>query len=301
MNRTHADTWAVMTAYRPTLDLVEHAKAALIQCAGAIVVDDGSGPEFSRVWSALESAGCIVLRSPENRGIAAALNTGIADAEQRGARYVLTLDQDSAIPDDFVARLHDVAEPLGDVVVVPEFFAGVRQADRPRTGAISVTNAIQSGMLVPIRVSQRVGPLREDFFIDLVDTEFVLRCRARGVRVLAAPGLRLDHSLGMQVPQHVFWLRLPGTLTVSAPFRYYYRARNRMALNRAYRGRFRLQRMKGSVADAIHFIRVVATSTPSRAMIRLLWRGVSDGRRGSLGRMDSALAPVAAEIRWRSR
>lgn len=60
-----------------------------------VVVDDGSGPEFSSVFGDAERAGATVLRHPVNRGKGAALKTGIAHSlRMYPGADVITADAD---------------------------------------------------------------------------------------------------------------------------------------------------------------------------------------------------------------
>lgn len=86
---------ALIPAYRPTPLLLELLREA--QCAGfeTVVVDDGSGEAFTKLFSQVELLS-IVLRHPDNFGKGAALKTGLAYIEQQftGDYVVVTLDAD---------------------------------------------------------------------------------------------------------------------------------------------------------------------------------------------------------------
>lgn len=276
---------------------------------GIVVVDDGSGTEASEILDALRSQGARVEIHRTNRGIAAALNRGIALALDAGAEYVVTFDQDSHVPEGFIAALRaasDRARSDGERVgaVVPEYFAGVRQARGSVSAPYSAgTDVIQSGMLIPATVMHAVGRLREDFFIDLVDTEFELRLRRAGYRVIAAHGTRLPHALGSKYRREILGrtVRLPGIpaeLTLSNPFRYFYRVRNRCVLTREYLRCAPGAVLRAAVLDAIHFADVLRVSRPRGSMWRIQRAGLHAAWRRRMGAMPSALVPIAAGIRW---
>lgn len=306
---TASGTWAVFSAYRPTPSLVDAVAAVQTQVDGVVVIDDGSGPAAADVLDALRARGVQVEALTQNRGIAVALNRGIAQAMDAGAERVVTFDQDSHASDGFIAALEAAADRAAAAgvrvgAVVPEYFAQVRQARGPAQAAYSdASEVIQSGMLIPVDTIRSAGPLREDFFIDLVDTEFELRLRRAGLRVLAAHSVRLEHALGAAYRRELFGrpVRLPGippVLTLSTPFRYFYRVRNRCVLTREY---FRIA--PGTVAravlfDLIHFADVLRVARPRRSMWRIQRAGLSAALRGRMGAMPAALAPLAAEVHW---
>lgn len=299
-----------MPVFRPDDDAIGALTATSAQVDGVVVVDDGSGPESDAVIDGLRGRGAIVRRNDDNLGIAAALNAGIVIARERGATHVLFIDQDSRPQAGFVAALEDEehrASGRGVRVgsIVPEVFASIRQARERPDGLLDAVNGIQSGMLVPLRVLDEVGPLRADFFIDLVDTEFELRLRRRGLAALAAPGLRLEHQLGHRFRRRRWrpwyrWMTLGPEVTLSTPFRYYYRLRNRLMLNRDYFWSDPRARGKETVADVIHFVDTVALSTERGRILRLYRRAVRDALGHRMGRMPDELAKTAAGIRWRA-
>ncbi|MBS1906032.1 MAG: glycosyltransferase [Actinobacteria bacterium] len=306
---TGAVIWGVMSCFRPGDDVVRTAGAAFAQLSGLVVVDDGSGPDAAGPLSALHELGAHVLRQDVNAGIGAALNRGVAEAFARGAEFVVTLDQDSSLPEDAVRRLHEThaqaSVALSPGAVVPEYFADVRQArEEIAPGVHGTANVIQSGMLIPREVWESLGGFREDFFIDLVDTEYEFRLTRAGRPIIAAPGLKMGHRLGTALERRLFGRRfgipglLPDEVTVSTPFRYYYRRRNRIVLNREYAGTFRARILRDTILDHLHFVNVLQLAKPRRSLRRLLREGRRAGRSGRMGRMPQELMDLAAGIVW---
>lgn len=294
--------WAVVTSFRPT-GLGQTVQRIRLQTRGVVVVDDGSGPVFSDELTSAREAGADVIALAENAGIAAALNTGIARAFELGADAVVTFDQDSSIGPSFIASLVGTHNSEADCArmgpVVPQFFADVAQATKEDArGRLLAENAIQSGMLIPRAVVEVMGPFREDFFIDLVDTEFELRCRAAGRPVRAVRGLRLEHRLGARYVPDNRALRLLSPVTLSAPFRYYYRARNRILLERAFARRFPGPLLRAALMDRLHFLLALLIARPRREMWAVLCAGGRDARRGVGGRAPGRVLDRAQTVRW---
>jgi rhamnosyltransferase len=301
---------AVVTAFRPDHSLLENVAAIRAQVDRVVIVDDGSGPVADTVLNTLVAQGDEVIRTESNSGIAHALNRGVDFARAVGASAVITLDQDSAVPDGYVDQLVGAQRRFQTSqasvgFVVPEYFASVRQGVPQADGAPMRADhrAIQSGMLIPLDTLTAVGGFREDLFIDLVDLEFILRCEARGYVGAAADGLRLDHSLGARYENRLFGVRLrlpllPTELTLSSPFRYYYRARNRLVVNRIYARRFRARLSRDTLIDLLHFVNAVLVARPRRSLASVLWRAVRDARSGRLGRAPDDILDFASRIRW---
>lgn len=305
---------AVISAYRPSEALIEHCAMIAAQAHRVIVVDDGSGAAAEPVLSQLETAGVTVLRQGQNLGIAAAMNRGYAEARADSAEFVVTFDQDSAVPPGFIDALvaeHDRTTALGvkTGMVAPEFFSQSPQTRMGQTRSFLEAYApIQSGLLMPLAVIEAIGSQRDDFFIDLVDTEYFLRARRAGFEAVCVPGLVLPHGFGHRLYVHLLGRRLkkrdgrPRMVAVSSPFRYYYRARNRLVLNREYRSLPGLGSLltRDLLRDLVLDYGVAIWSARGKfALFSLMWAGWRDARRGRMGKMSAKLAARAAQVSWR--
>ena len=262
---------AVIPAYEPGPNLVDLVRCLSEQVTTVVVVDDGSP-----TWPDIPERAAVVVRHDNNRGIAAALNTGIREAlTDADALAVLTVDQDSQLPARFVRRLLDTwrdAESAGVRVglVAPQKVTG--QPDQ-RPGR----PPIQSGQLIPVTTLRRVGDFDARLFIDGVDDDYALRCLDAGLALVVAEGLTIGHRLG--ATHEVTIAGRTVTLTRSAPFRYYYLTRNRLWLVR----RNARRHPRWAVAQAFGLLRhlvVVQTLVPDRhARADAVWRGVRDALR----------------------
>jgi len=301
---------AVITTFQPDDTLVDAVTAAKRQVYHVVVVDDASAEAAREILGSVKDEKVTIISQPENLGIAAALNRGIIEAQARGADFILTLDQDSELPANAAERLlagFISATDLGHAVgfVAPERFARVSQVFRRGPDGVLLTrNAIQSGMLIPASTMRLIQGFREDLFIDLVDTEFELRCASLGLRGIAAPGLAIGHSLGNRYSRGMLFGRwrlplLPAELTLSKPFRYYYRSRNRVLINRLYLRRKPWWLLRDWIVEMAHFVDVVRVARPRSAMIRVIARGKADALRGRFGRIPEEAAALSRLVSWR--
>jgi rhamnosyltransferase len=283
---------AVVPAYNPSGQLVDLVAAVRRQVARVVVVDDGSSTRAAAdVFEECVALGARLLQHDANRGIAAALNTGVrASFEGRDdPEAILTLDQDSRVRPGFVDALRaaqTIAESSGIVVglIAPDRVQGLPPQGRVRRsdGIVLGRDPIQSGVLLPVRTWQTVGPFDESLFVDGVDTDYALRCLDAGLAVVVAPGLELRHRLGGSHDISVGRRTL--SLTASAPFRYYYLTRNRVRLVRRHALRHPAW-AAGLVAGTVRHLGIVLTVVPDRrTRAREAWRGIRDGLRGTTGR-----------------
>ncbi|MES2171344.1 MAG: glycosyltransferase [Actinomycetota bacterium] len=232
---------AIVPTFGPDIDLVGRLEHISLHVDSVIVVDDGSGPSAVPVLDALVAAGLEVIRSQTNRGIAAALNTGTALALKRGADFVLTIDQDSELVDDYIeacvsafatsstaGRIGVVcADVINDAPSIPE--------DYTDAGLGIVREAIQSGFVISRECLEECGLFDARLFIDAVDTEFCLRISAYGFLTVIVPGTRIIHSLGEQAPFRPFGRQrvrdgIAVTYEYHRPFRRYFIVRNNIDL-----------------------------------------------------------------------
>lgn len=304
---------AVVAAFEPDGELLEVVEQALAQCDSVIVVDDGSPSRSTgataavgAVLAACAAAGARVIEQPENAGIASALNAGIREARRLGARYVLTLDQDTHIESGYVTKALNHLALAGSVgadaaMVSPSLInddvAPFWFADKGLTLAFE---PIQSGLLIPCTVFDTIGLFEEDLFIDCVETEFYLRARAHGMQALVVPGTRIRHRLGRTASWVPPWPlrpillrgRGPGAtieFTEHPPFRNYYISRNRLVLYRRYARAEPLWCAVSVAKDTLIRGRAMLIGTQRPARIRLSVAGVRAALAGDTGKIPDGL------------
>lgn len=291
---------AVISSYRPAASLVDNFIALVDQVSAVVVADDGSGPAAHAVLARLEELGADVVRRGTNDGIAVTLNAGIAQArEHHQADWILTLDQDTTLHPAYVQRLLQTALEALDAGLPVGAVSYAEQNGR-RVALLGVAHGyglaydpMQSGFLLPVNTLDVVGRLREDLFIDWVDTEFNERIRAAGLLTLVASGTNLDHSLGDMRPLTFLGrpiVRNGRHLSVAyhPPVRAYYMARNGLLVAR--RSMLRAPRWTVSrlTHDLLgHFARIVVGPQRSKHVLALL-HGVADALRGRSGRITSS-------------
>jgi rhamnosyltransferase len=292
--RSEISVAAIVVTFRPEPDrLIRAIEALLSQVNRVYVVDNGNG---SGVPERATTLGALVLRLGENRGIGAAQNAGAALAMADGATDLLLMDQDSLPAPDMLRNLlaaRDRAECRGvTVAAVGAATFGPHGADGfVRVGAgrfVSVKTAptddpiecdqlIASGCLVSASTWTAVGPMDESLFIDKVDTDWCLRARHLGMRLIGAPAAALEHRLGGRRVQLWFgrWREFP----VHEPLRYYYMMRNSVRVQRR-----RHAPWQWVLAESQHnlklFIAVGLLGVAGHRARRSLTSGLLDGLRG---------------------
>ncbi|OUM39816.1 glycosyltransferase [Arthrobacter sedimenti] len=283
---------AVISAYRPPQSLVLRVEDLLAQFSTVVVVDD-SGTGDSVVLDQCRDKGAITIHQTRNMGIAAALNRGIAEvkAVNPAAKHIVTFDQDSAPSLGFLEGFESAASeaerdgvPFGSIS--PAIINETRVRSTRSAGSYhEVTEPIQSGTLVPLRVLEEIGGFDESLFIDGVDTDAYWRMRSMGYVAIAARAVRLEHELGTRSAANFLGRELtvhgaPLLIMQSAPFRYYYLVRNRCELTRRYIRSYPLSMVRGIALDLRHLIIVLVLGSARSTRIRFMAKGLVDGLKG---------------------
>lgn len=244
-----------------------------------------------------------LIRLNENFGIAKAFNVGIESAISGGATHVLLSDQDSQPAADMVAGLLHAERDLtmqGIRVgaIGPSFtninsgelfpflveskgslFFGRRSASvsEPHVEAYTL---ISSGTLIPVSALKEIGLMREDFFIDSVDTEWCYRARQKGFRLFGTGWATMLHRMGDSGLRvwYFGWFKA----NAYSPLRVYYQTRNLVRLHfLGYTGvRWRIRNVWSILG--IFYFHVVCGKTRLQAL-RMALRGICDGLRGRMG------------------
>lgn len=300
---------AVIVTFNPDPDILDRL---VLQCSRQVqlivVVDNGSTAfDVARHCRGSDlPCDLQVIAIGRNAGIAAAQNQGIGAAGDAGANYVLLLDHDSVPMEDMVASLLQADQSLRDAGV-PVGAVGAVTFDR-RTGTTSkvlrmirgrvqrLTCArsepfveadflIASGTMIALPVLEQHGMMKEDFFIDHVDTEWCLRVKAQGMRLFAVPGARLEHALGDHVVR--VWLGRWREVPVHSPVRDYYMFRNtvRMLLTTPMSIAWRITHLYRLSQFAVFF---GLGMSPRFRRIRLMAKGILDGVKGRGGALVEA-------------
>jgi rhamnosyltransferase len=289
---------AVVVTYRPDIDRLRALLAAIGPQLGHVyVVDNGDGTAAREIGPTAGSTRVMALGA--NLGLAAAQNAGLQAAFGDGACHVLLLDQDSiarpGMVDELLAvdsRLREAGEsvaavgPLAPSRSDPGGFVSFgwfryRVSAPPYAGDwVWCDMLIASGSLINRAAFEHVGPMDESLFIDKVDTEWCLRARARGYRLAGATRAGLEHRLGDEDRRHP--LRTGRSIAVHAPFRYYYMARNGLALvlRPGVGWRFRSAEARRLLAFLGYFL---ARGRNGFGPLRMMARGLLDALRGRSG------------------
>ncbi|MGV2288746.1 glycosyltransferase family 2 protein [Trinickia sp. YCB016] len=291
---------AVVVSYQPNFEHLAKQLAELApQTDSVIVVDNGSTQDVGNFLGSMADSRVHFLALGHNLGIGAAHNAGIRWARERGAGFVLLMDQDSVPERDMVPRLRSahealVAEGKKVAAVGPRFrdSDSGRLSEHVRFGRFHISRAkcmpdqelvvtdflISSGSFISMAALDAIGEMDEGLFIDQVDTEWVLRARAKGYLTWGHCDAIMTHSLGES--RRRIWFGRWRDVPFHKPFRYYYMFRNSVLLQRRSYPCWAWRRV-----DVIRLLQIFVFMMlfhPNRfGALQMMLRGLRDGVRTS--------------------
>jgi rhamnosyltransferase len=282
-------TCGILVTYHPNHTVIDHVRCLSQQVDEVIVVDNGSGQQFEPILSKLRDIpGVKVFINAENMGIAKAFNQGLELALKHNHDWVVTFDQDSRIPPDYLQGLGAVLQscPCQDIVaiVAPFFLLKQKQKNDPHNSIIryqTIDVAMASGNLLRTAAVRQTGLMDDGYFIDYVDFEFCLRLRRCGWRIIQATQVNLPHNLGTR-EDHQF-LGRKFSLIAHNSLRRYYNSRNRLITYGRHGWRFPAWLVKDLAWWVIEIGKIIVFESHKSAKLKSFVWGVRDGLAGRLG------------------
>lgn len=166
----------VIPAYRPDEVLVKLVSELGVYGCRTVVVDDGSGSEYEKIFSEISDK-CTVLHHPENRGKGAAIKTALEyiGNETDGEQFIGIMDADGQhLPEDMI-RLIDFAGNHSNALALGVRSVGMKMPWKSRMGN-RITRTVFH-MLSGVEVSDTQTGLRA-FSSELIP----LMCSVKGER-----------------------------------------------------------------------------------------------------------------------
>ena len=298
---------AVILTYHPDQGILRQTVASLCpQVDRMLIVDNGRRWDAGALLDVLTDSDKKKIEFiwlEHNIGVGAGHNRGIQWARARGFSHVLIMDHDSVPRPDMVRHLVAALERL-DAQGVRVSAVGPRYVDRytgrmagfvrlarwrptrvfcnsARTGELLETDfIISSGSLIPMAVLDKIGAMNEDFFIDHIDTEWILRAKARGYRSFGVCDAIMEHSVGYTTFR--IWVGRWRNTPLHSPERNYYLFRNSISLYQMPHAPWLwiLYDIVRLVALAVVY---PVTAPGSWSRLRFMARGVWHGLRGVRG------------------
>lgn len=194
------------------------------------------------------------ITESKNRGIAYGLNKIMEEADNLGYDWVVTLDQDTMLPNNMLKEYIKYVDINNVAIICPQVIdkrrAYMTLVDTEEAFIEVRDHCITSGSCTNVKVWRELGGFDEWLFIDFVDNDFCKKVIINGYRILKITKIIIDQEFGKirkksnKKVQFYLWLsdflhnkniaKLSYKKTVS-PIRVYYVHRNLIYLNKKYK------------------------------------------------------------------
>jgi rhamnosyltransferase len=225
--------YSIIVCFNPNVDhLIKLCSDLIFQKSKVVIVDNSSTSSLTGIVN----CNIELIQLGDNLGIAKAQNIGIQFAIKQMADIFVFFDQDSEIENNFLQNLIAPISLTSPLVTSPIFFDKSKGFKFPNyrltkfgllkkvictNGDFNVDIIISSGSATNKKTIELVGLMNEDYFIDFVDIEWSLRCKAKNVPIKVVSDAKMIHNIGIKSIDLII-IRL----FVHSPIRTYYKIRN---------------------------------------------------------------------------
>ncbi len=198
--------------------------AKLPSVSGIIVVDNGSKDQSLDYLKKIKTDKITIIKNPKNLGFYKAVNMGIKKAFKKKADLVMPLDFDLDFSSDFISRLlkvdADVVAPVlkfkrdgkwvydcGGKVSLIIGRSTHLEKDKPLSSSEAALSSSDKGSpnwydfvsggctIIKKEVIEKIGYFDEEYFVYYGDTDFAIRAKNAGFKVVADPNTIVHHKL----------------------------------------------------------------------------------------------------------
>jgi len=284
--------WAVVLNWNRPEDTdlcVESLQAGDYPALEILVVDNGSDAEkYEELLQRLE--GVEVIRLESNLGFAAGNNAGAWHALERGADYVLLINNDTTVHPRMIGMLIEVMESDAAVGVAGPIIYYMDQPDKVWFAGYRITGKLYvlrrglrlklplkpveevdfvsgCGMLLRRETVEKVGMFSPEYFMYYEDLDLCLRVKQAGWKIACVTGARMWHKVSASSGGS------------ASPMKQYHQVRSSLIFYRRYtRGVMFVVNMGLRLAHAGYsLLAYLLRGALSGSMLRHYWRGVREG------------------------
>ena len=228
---------AGIVVFQPDISrLKENLISVTSQTDTVIIYNNGvcNSDEFEELI--LSFSNVSVIGDGTNVGIAKALNNLAKTAIQYGAKWLLTLDQDTVVKPQLIV---DYEKELSTDPLIASLTCSIedrnfRYDENNEEGIQYVSSCITSGNYIDLDVWEKIGGFDEKLFIDKVDTDYCYRLIQNGYKILKIPYVSILHEVGSNTKRHSI-LGKSFVVFNHSPFRCYYIIRNQIYFARKHK------------------------------------------------------------------
>jgi rhamnosyltransferase len=266
-------TQVVLSTYNPNIPLLgRNLDSILKQFKDVLVVDDFS-KNRDDIRKLLERYKIDTIYLPKNMGIAHSQNVGLKEAVKKKKTWLLTMDQDSVLPDTFSTEYERIINSYDNIGLV---------AWNQRPYKLGTSDEVEkdwyiisSGCLNNVKAVKECGGFDDQLVIDHVDTDINIRIRNLGYKTITTNNVKLIHEIGKATDKRT----IRGYVYHEhSPMRVYYIVRNGIVLFRRYffkQPKWMLKALINSFREGMYLIYYQPNKIKnSMIVMRAWWDGI---------------------------
>ena len=270
--------------YNPEKEVIENMQTYL-PIVDVLYVMDNSTREYDFVEDIKKIDKVKYISLNGNKGIAKALKVATETAIVDGYDFLLSMDQDSKFPTGdfkFVEEYlnnNDISK-LGILAI--NYSGSLIKSEGDKRSFIEVNDAISSGTFLNLKNYRLIEGYNEKLFIDYVDYDVSYQFREKNLKIILLPNIILKHKLGNS--KKVKFLFYKKEIIIHNPLRYYYMYRNYTYLLNTKSEKYVNFLLERRADFSLKFkIRRFLIEKPHFKILKMIRRGIRDGKRGILG------------------
>jgi rhamnosyltransferase len=295
----------IFVLYHPTEEFLQNLLRARVLCENLVAVDNSPDAD-DNLHTCLREQGIHVIFNRNRGGLAGAYNRGAELLLAQQCDVIFLMDQDSDIEPSFFMKMMDACAALGKdtFLMGPKIYEinlkkcmAVFQPGKHIPKRLHIDDQVEglfpslciisSGSAISAAAYRKLGPFREDYFIEYIDIEYSLRAVGHNVPVYMNAGVTMRQTTG-QIERHG-----KGFTTNHAAWRRYYGARNAVHCLYTHRATWGLHWV--SAVLAMHQALCVLRYEPEKLRkVTAILCGYVDGLLGLLGTFEGRHPVIAA-------
>lgn len=268
--------------YNPEIDrLSQCIQKAVQECQKVVVVDNGSANVGDIVQLVETFENSYIIENERNFGIAKALNQVFCEAVKQNYKWVLTLDQDTVIPDNLLERYSQAISNnfINLAIICPQIhddlskktWPVLNEGERERY----VEKCITSASLNNVKMWDAVGGFDEKLFIDEVDHDYCYRVRKSNGKILLVDNVTINHTIGNSKIYTILGKEI--IVRNHSAFRKYYITRNILLVDRKQHKKITFLAIQHCV---LFLVKTLIFEDQKKEKVVACFKGFMDGVKG---------------------
>ncbi len=254
-----------------------------------IIVDNASTPDEYVVLDQAQNPPHIrILRNEKNLGFSGGNNVGIRDALEKGAEWILLINNDTHVEPNFIKKLRQQLEGKQGVLGLPiqegdqTAYAGRMQWLRPTLSHLykpvvntSQVYAIGAGIMIHKDVFLKIGLLDERYFLYFEDADFSATAHSAGIPVSFIQEPKIHHQISQS------------TSKLGSPLLLRYHYRNMFLFNQKHApGYIKIALLPWAFLGIVKQLLKLAFVPSQRPYSRAIIKGITAYLRGEFGKIN---------------